>query len=123
VAPSLWGEPGLEPFSETLAANYSRDNILNVLTELCGGEVEANAILDAASGTFDANDLRRRLGVGLADFNESLARYFPAVPLVDNGPDHAEEFDLRRRQRQRELVDWARQVRIDRFDAGQTQAD
>jgi hypothetical protein len=123
VTPALWGDAALEPFSEALAASYSRDDILAVLTELCGVETKANAILEAASDTADADALRRRLGVTLASFNSVLAQHFPSVALVNNAAAQAEEFDLRRRQRQRELVDWARRTRIDRFDSGEIQSD
>ena len=123
VTPALWGDVAVELFSESLAATYSREDIRHVLAELCGGEAEADSILDAASDTADANALRRRLGVALTDYNASLSGYFPTVALVDYGEDQAEEFDLRRRQRHRELLDWARLVRIERFDAGETQSD
>jgi len=123
VTPVFWGDAALEPFSESLTAAYSRDDVRQVLAELCGDEAEANAILAAASDTWDANSLRLRLGVKLADFNAALARYFPSVALVDNGAAQAEEFDIRRRQRNSELVDWVRQARIERFDAGEIQTD
>lgn len=123
VTPALWGEEAVELFNETLAATYSRDDILHVLSHLAGDEKEANSVLAAAADTSDGNALRRRLGVALSDFNASLARYFPAAALVDNGAEQREEFDLRRRQRHRELVDWARLVRIGSFDAGETQSD
>ena len=77
VTPALWGDAAVEPFSESLAATYSREDVLHVLAELCGDEAEANSILDAASDTADANALRRRLGVALADFNASPCALLP----------------------------------------------
>lgn len=123
VAPAIWGEAAVERLSESISATYSRDDLLHVLTELCGDEDHAAAVLETATDAANADDLRRRLGVSLADFNTALGVYFPAVPPVSYGAAQAEEFDLRRRQRQRELVDWVRGARIGRFDAGQSQPD
>ena len=123
VAPCLWGDTSIEVLSENSLSGFSREALLGTLAALCANEERAREIFDAASAAPSADALRRALDISIEDFNASLAKHFPSLPLISNEREQREEFDLRVRSRRAELRDRARRARLGRFRAGQTQPD
>lgn len=123
VVPCLWGDASLEVITDPSMVTISHDELLHVISELCGDEAIAHEIIKAATDSADSNSLRRKLHIPLKEFNACLERHFPSRPLINNDAQHAEEFSLRVRSRRAELRGQARQARFARFQAGFPQRD
>lgn len=118
---ALWGSAALGTLNSADVA--SRDGLVAVLTEVCGGREAAELLVARAADAPDADALRVAMSVDLAVFNAALARDFPAQPPIDYSARHLEEFNLRLSQRREDLLAWIRLSRLPRFDALQAQRD
>ena len=124
IAPCVWPAVTPDEFAASLAEVRSRDELVHSLAARCDAdEAKAKMILEAASDCADADSLRRRLNIPVLEFNESLSKYFPSLPLVDNGVEQRNEFNMRMAQRKPEIRDRLRRTRFPRFRRGELQKD
>lgn len=119
VAFSAWGMVPDE-MAQLLGEAHTDLDLLEALGTISD---QAESVLSAARASATADELRRRLGVGLAQYNESLVRYFPHDRLVDNSAAQRAEMELRIHQRRDELGQWLREARLPQFLGGDLQTD
>ncbi|MGC4938525.1 protein NO VEIN domain-containing protein [Kribbella sp. DT2] len=122
AAVCLFGDVALDALDDDVV--QTREDLNDGLTRLFAGDAaRAGELVEAATHARDADALRRELSIPLSQYNDVLARYFPGAHLIDNTAEQREEFDLRRSQRRGELINWARERRYPKFEAGEDQPD
>lgn len=124
VAPFLWeAEIALvmRPDNPDL---LSMEGVRAVVTTAFSGDARAaEQLLQTAAASATSDDLRRKLGIGLKEFNSVLADRFPGTPAIDHSEQFTHEFNLRKSIRRKELLNRARHARLEDFRSLKCQDD